>query len=350
VLKLMPPFVAAFSGEFAAPEGASVYGEIGQSLLAAAGLPWRFLAESPATLLPEHLAGLDGLVISTPRVTRDTFAGGPPRLAVIARCGVGFDKVDLDACTAADVALINAPLALATPTAAAGLMYMLVLAKQLLPLDALVRQGRWQERDAVLGSELTGKTLGIVGLGHSGRELARLAAPFEMRMLAYSPHADPEQARALNVRLASLDEVLRAADFVCLHCRLTRETRGLIGARELALMKPTAYLVNMARGPVVDQEALLRALAERRIAGAGLDVFDPEPLPPGHPLTRLDNVVLSPHWTTGTRDVWRAAGESNCRGLLQAARGALPDHIVNQDVIARTGFQAKLARFRQPGA
>jgi phosphoglycerate dehydrogenase-like enzyme len=346
----MPTFEVAFSGELAAPDGTSVYGEIGQSLLAAARLPWRFLAESPPVLLPEHLAGLDALVISSPRVTRETFSHGAPRLAVIARCGVGYDRVDLDACTAADVALINAPLALATPTAAASLMYMLVLAKQLLPLDALVRQGRWHERDAVLGIELTGKTLGIVGLGHSGRELARLAAPFKMEVLAYSPRADPEQARALGVRLAPLDEVLRAADFLCLHCRLTPETRGLIGARELALMKPTAYLVNMARGPVVDQDALEQALAERRLAGAGLDVFDPEPLPAGHPLTRLDNVVLSPHWTTGTRDVWRAAGESNCRGLLQAARGALPDHIVNPDVIARPGFQAKLARFRSAGS
>ena len=134
---------------------------------------------------------------------------------------------------------------------------------------------------------------------------------------------------------------------MCLHCRLTDETRGLIGARELALMKPTAYLINMARGPVVDHAALVAALTERRIAGAGLDVFHTEPLSADDPITKLENVVLSPHWAAGTRDAFLYAGLTNCEAMLRAARGELPDNIVNREVIARPGFQAKLARFHQ---
>src|SRR5206468_2814741 len=138
---------------------------------------------------------------------------------------------------------------------------------------------------------------GIVGLGHSGRELARLAAPFAMRVVAFSPHADPEEARRLCVRLTTLEELLRDSDFVSLHAKLTPATRGVIGARELSFMKPTAYLVNVARGELVDQSALVEALRSRRIAGAALDVYEEEPLPAGDPLLSLDNAILTPHWS-----------------------------------------------------
>ena len=176
-----------------------------------------------------------------------------------------------------------------------------------------------------MGSEIQGRTLGIVGLGHSGRELARLVAPFAMRILAFSPHADPAAAHSLGVRLTSLEEVLRESDFVSLHCRLTGETRGLIGAAQMALMKPTAYFINVGRGELVDQGALVTALRDRRIAGAGLDVFDVEPLPLGDPLLGLDNVILTPHWSASTWDVWRATGAAMADGMLKAARGERPD-------------------------
>lgn len=341
------PFHLAFTRDFLDDAGALAYGDIGLGLLAAAPhLQHRFLEAYTETITPAQIAGVDGLVLIYPHVTAATFAAGAERLTVIGRCGVGYDRIDVDACTAADVALVNAPEAMRLPTAAGALMFMLVLAKQLWPLDQIVRAGQWERRTAVAGIELSGRTLGIVGLGNTGRELVRLAAPFAMRVLAYSPHADPAVAAALGVRLTTLEEVAREADFLCLHCRLTPETRGLIDARVLSLMKPTAYLINMARGPVVDHAALVTALRERRIAGAGLDVFHTEPLPADDPLLQLDNVVLAPHWVAGTRDVFRSAGEANCRAMLSAARGELPAHIVNREVVDRPGFQRKLARFR----
>ena len=193
---------------------------------------------------------------------------------MIGRSGAGYDKIDLDACTENGVAVFNAPLALNHSTASSALLFMLALAKRLFEQDRLTRQGRWDRQADVLGAEIFGRTLGIVGLGHSGRELVRLVAPFEMKVIAYSPHADREQARSLGVVLTSLPDLLRQADFVSLHCRLTEATRGLITADLLALMKPSAYFINVARGELVDHAALATALRNRKIAGAGLDVFE----------------------------------------------------------------------------
>ena len=343
-----PRFQVAFTRDFLNDTGELAYGDIGLSRLdESPDVEYRFLSESHPVITPEQIAEADGLVTIYGHVTPETFARGAERLTVIGRCGVGYDRIDLTACTLNEVALINAPNAMRLPTASASLTYMLVLSKRLFELDRLTRQGRWDLRGEVQGAEIHGRTLGIVGLGNSGRELARVVAPFHMRVLAYSPHADPFVAHELDVQLVALDTLLREADFICLHCRLTDETRGLIGARELALMKPTAHLINMARGPVVDHAALVAALTERRIAGAGLDVFHAEPLPADDPITTLDNVALSPHWIAGTRDAFLYAGLANCKGLLRAARSELPDNIVNGEVVERPGFQAKLSRFQR---
>jgi phosphoglycerate dehydrogenase-like enzyme len=224
---------------------------------------------------------------------------------------------------------------------------MLALAKRLPQQERITRAGRWDLQTSVMGSELEGRTLGIIGLGHSGRELVRLAAPFAMRVLAYSPHADAAQAEAMGVRLTGLDELLCEADFVSLHCRLTERTRGLLGAAQLARMKPTAYLVNVARGELIDQPALVGALRQGQIAGAALDVFEEEPLPPGDPLLGLDNVILTPHWSASTSDVWAATGRAMAEGMLRAARGQVPQDVVNPEVLDRPGFRAKLARFAE---
>src|SRR5262249_47850536 len=269
----------------------------------------------------------------------DVFAGGAGDLVVIGRSGAGYDKIDVEACTAQDVALFNAPHALNHPTAASALMFMLALAKRLREQDRITRAGRWDLQASVLNHELQHRTLGIVGLGHSGRELVRLVAPFHMRILAYSPHADPVQASALGVKLTGLPDLLRQADFVSLHARLTPQTRRLIGAAEVALMKPTAYFINVARGELVDQAALVAVLRERRIAGAGVDVFEVEPLPASDPRTRLDNVLLTPHWSASSADVWQATGKAMVDGMLRAARGEVPEHVVNKEVLDRPAFQ-----------
>jgi phosphoglycerate dehydrogenase-like enzyme len=222
---------------------------------------------------------------------------------------------------------------------------MLALAKRLPAQDRLVRLGRWDLQPSVMGHEIEGRTLGIVGLGHSGRELVRLVSPFRMRVLAFSPHADPNVASACGVQLTSLEELLSESDFVSLHCSLTQERRGMIAWEQLARMKPSSYFINVARGELVDQRALVTALRERRIAGAALDVFEVEPLPLGDPLLELDNVILSPHWSASTSDVWVATAEAMARGMGRAARGQVPENLVNADVLHSSSFREKIRRF-----
>jgi phosphoglycerate dehydrogenase-like enzyme len=357
-------FRLALTGDFLNQSGNVVHGDAGFSLLRAAPYVERhFIMEHAPQqgdsgywerfysleVTPEQIAGVDALVVLRPWVKRSTFSRGAESLVVIGRSGAGYDKIDLDACTANDVALFNAPKALNHSTASAALLFMLALAKKLPQQERVARAGRWDRQEEVIGGELQGRTLGIVGLGHSGSELAKLVAPFAMRVTAYSPHADPRHADALGIQLTALEAVLRRSDFVSLHCRLTPETRRLIGAEQLAMMKPSAYFVNVARGELVDQGALAETLRNRRIAGAGLDVYEEEPPSSTDPLLGLDNVILTPHWLASTIDVWEATGEAMALGMLRAARGLVPEDVVNTEVLDRPAFQAKLARFAENG-
>jgi phosphoglycerate dehydrogenase-like enzyme len=357
-------FHVAFTGDFLDENGVSAYGDIGLPLLKEPYVQVSFLKDQTPLpgdrgywdrfysleVTPEHIQGANGLVVLRPWVKRGAFQNGAQDLVVIGRSGAGYDKIDVEALTDHDIALFNAPLALNHSTASSALMFMLALAKRLPQQTRIAREGRWDLQAHVMGSELEGRTLGIVGLGHSGRELVRLVAPFSMRVLACSPHADPAQAAASGVRLASLEEVLRASDFVSLHCRLTEQSRKMIGKPELSLLKPSAYFINVARGELVDQAALVEALEEGRIAGAGLDVFEVEPLPPHDPLLQLQNVLLTPHWSASTRDVWQRTGQAMAEGMLRAARGQAPENVVNREVLERNGFRAKLERFGENGA
>jgi phosphoglycerate dehydrogenase-like enzyme len=297
---------------------------------------------------PQHVAAANGLIILRPWVKASAFAQGAGNLVAIGRAGAGYDKIDLAACTANDVVVLNAPDTLTHATASAAFLFMQMLARRVPEHERILRAGRWDLQPQIMGDDLIGQTLGIVGLGNTGRELARLVAPFQMRVLAYSPHADAAQAAALGVTLVpTLDELLCEADFVSLHCRLTEGTRRLIGERELRLLKPKAYFINVARGELVDTEALVRCLRERWIRGAALDVFDIEPLPLTHPLLELDNVILTPHWLPSTRQAVRDTAEEIACGMLRVARGQVPEHVVNPEVLARPGFRAKLARFAE---
>jgi phosphoglycerate dehydrogenase-like enzyme len=356
----MPLFRAALTGDFLNEAGESAYGDVGLARLAS--VPYvrcRFLAEQgpkagdaaywrrlySLEVTAAQVREIDGLVVLRPWVKRSAFAEGAANLVVIGRSGAGYDKIDLEACTENEVAVFNAPLALNHSTASTALLFVLALAKRLPHQERITRAGRWDRQAEAMGSELPGKTLGIIGLGHSGRELVRLVQPFGMRLLAYSPHADASAAAALGVRLTSLAEVMGEADFVSVHARLTPERHGMIGARELALMKPSAYFINVARGELVDQAALAAALRAGSIAGAALDVFAVEPLPLDDPLLGLENVILTPHWSASTREVWEATGQAMAEGMLRAARGEVPENVVNPEVLARPGFREKLARF-----
>lgn len=356
----MPTFQIALTGDFLNDDGLPAYGDIGLGLLD--GVPYvrrHFVQElAPSRddpsywdrlysleVTPEHIAGVNGLIVLRPWVKPSVFAAGADDLVVIGRSGAGYDKIDLTACTEHDVAVFNAPHALNHSTASSALMFMLALAKRLPEQDRVTRAGQWDRQAAVMGSEIECRTLGIVGLGHSGRELVRLVAPFRMRVLAYSPHADPAQAASLGVRLTSLDALLRESDFISLHCRLTAETRRMLCREQLELMKPTAYVLNVARGELIDQAALVDVLRQRRIAGAALDVFEIEPLPADDPLIQLDNVILAPHLSCSTSDIWRATGRAMAEGMLRASCGEVPENVVNREVLERPGFHAKLARF-----
>jgi phosphoglycerate dehydrogenase-like enzyme len=354
-------FRIALTGDFLDPSGASAYGELNiKPLERAAHIESHFLREqSPAAgdetywqrfysleVTPEQVRDVDGLVVLRPWIKRTTLATAES-LTVIGRSGAGYDKIDVSACTEHDIALFNAPLALNHSTGSSALLFMLALAKKLPQQQNATRAGRWDLQAAVMGSEIQGRTLGIIGLGHSGRELVRLAAPFEMDVLAYSPHADAAHAAALGVQLTSLEEVLATADFVSLHVRLTADNHRFFGREQLALMKPTAFFINIARGELVDQPALVDALHRRRIAGAALDVYEHEPLPADDPLLELDNVILTPHWSASTTDVFAATSRAMIGGMLRASFGEVPDNVVNREVLERAGFQAKLARFSE---
>lgn len=310
-----------------------------------AGVSWEFLSEHVAALTPAHAARYDAICVLRPKVTAATVAGPDRRLRLVARTGVGYDNVDVEACTAQGVILTNTPDGVRRPVATTVVLLVLALTHKLLIKDRLTRTGRWAETTQHMGEGLTGKTLGSVGFGNIGREVFRLFAPFGMRHLATSPSATEAQARPLGVQLTDLETLLRESDIVCLNCPLTPRTRHLIDARAIALMKPTAYLVNTARGPVVDEPALYRALAEHRIAGAALDVFEQEPVAPDNPILALDHVIVTPHSICWTDEFFRGNAESAFRAVLAVASGVQPTFVVNRDVLADPR-----ARLRPSGA
>ncbi len=357
----MRVFHVAYTGDFLNEDGASAYGDLHLAALAAAGcVKFHFLAsQSPRRgdaqywqrfysleVTPEDARGVEALVVLRPWIKRPTIEAAN-NLVVVGRSGAGYDKIDVAACTEHDVALFNVPMALNHSTASSALLFMLALAKRLSRHEQLTRTGRWDLQASNMGSEIQGRTLGIIGLGHSGRELARLVAPFEMNVLAYSPHADAARAAGLGVRIVSLESLLSASDFVSLHARLTADNHGLLGREQLALIRPTAYLINVARGELVDQAALVDSLRAGRIAGAALDVYPREPLPLDDPLLQLDSVILTPHWSASTTDVFAATSRAMTAGILRAAHGRAPENVVNREVLDRPGFQAKLARFTE---
>ena len=343
------PYRVGIAREFLSllkPEGDLESAEIGLDMLEGQpGLEVDYLRESPRELAPEHVAGYDALLLlaNVPRLPAESIASGE-RLVHVARFGVGYDNVDLDACTRAGVVVTITPDGVRRAMAGAAMTFMLALSRKLLVKDRLTREGRWAERFGYNGIGLTGRTLGVVGLGNIGRDLLQLAAPFDMRHLAHDPYVDAEEAARLGAELVDLEQLLCASDFVCLACLLNDETHHLINSERLELMKSSAYLINVARGPVVDQAALYEALRERRIAGAGLDVFEHEPIDPDDPILELDNVIVSPHAIGTTDETLLLVGQSACQAVLDVAAGRLPNHVVNRDVLEEPSFTARLAR------
>lgn len=312
---------------------------------AADRLALRFLESGPQTAaVPGNaMRGADALLMLGQYLRAADIETAAETLTLVARAGVGVDKIDTAACTRAGVLLFNAPDALTEGTAAGALALMFAVSRQLVALDRLTREGRWDDRAGHRGREIYGKTLGVVGPGRIGGELIRLCQPFRMRALAYSPRLTPARAAEKGATAVPLDKLMRESDFVAICCPLTEETRGLIGARELALLKREAFLVNVGRGPVIDEAALVAALQARSFAGAGLDVFTNQPLSADDPITRLDNVVLCPHAVCDTYELRAEVLATTVRDLLAIADGGLPHAMVNPEVLDNPRFQAKRA-------
>ena len=273
---------------------------------------------SETELLP--LVGtIDGAICGDDQFTERVLRGAP-RLKVLSKWGTGIDSIDARAAAQLGVRVCNTPDAFTDPVADTALGYVLCFARRLPWMDRDVRRGLWAKPDAVSLSECT---LGVIGVGHIGRAVVRRARAFGMTVVGTDPVPVPASFVAeTGLTLMPLRALLAAADFVSLHCDLNPTSFHLIGRTELALMRPSAYLINTARGPVVDEPALVQALGERRIAGAALDVFEVEPLPADSPLRTLDNCLLAPHNANSSRAAWQRVHEAAIANLLRALREA----------------------------
>ena len=256
-----------------------------------------------------------------------------PNLLVVSSNGAGFDPVDVDACTAAGVLVVNQSGGNANSVAEHALGMLLTLSKRILEADRVLRRERDVNRNALIGNEAQGKTIGIVGLGNVGRRIAELCKGLlHMNVIAYDPYLTAEEMAARGGAKVELDDLLRRSDFVSISCPLTKESRGMIGAREFSLMQPHAFFITTARGFIHDEAALEDALRDRRIAGAGLDVWAKEPPPPDHPLLQFDNVLASPHTAGVTREARMNMGKIAAEQLLDALDGKRPPRIINPEV------------------
>jgi len=339
----------AFTSAFLRPDGSPAFdGYDISALKARQGVDIRYLPLL-SRIGAAELMDVDVLITSTGEARIDC-SGLPAdgRLALIARAGAGYDDVDMSSCAASHVAVAIASEAVRRPTAVAALTLMLAVATRLIDKHRITLQAarEWSRLPDYLSSDLTGKTLGIVGLGSIGGELARLVAPLQMRLIAHDPYVKPEIASALGVALVGLEDLLRQADVVSLHVPLTEANHHLMNAERLALMKPTAFLINTARGKVVDQRALTECLRERRIARAGLDVFEKEPPDADDPLLKLDNVVFSAHALNWTDSLNARLAETNLKAVFAVAEGMVPSGVVNTEVLKSKGWLAKLSRLR----
>lgn len=335
------PFRVGITPDFT-PQAAACLEKALEELLSS--LVWEYMPDTGPAASPEVLDRYDAVIALGLRFPAESLQG-LRRLAVIARWGVGYERIDVEACTRNGVLVAITPEAVRRPVAEGILAFILALAKNLPTLDRLCRSGRWRQ-EVPWGWNVQGKTLGSVGAGNIARELFRLARAVGFgRLLACDPYA---AAFPEGVEPVDLEALLRESDFVTINCPLTQETRGLIGARQLDLMKATAFLINTARGPIVQQQALVDALQRRRIAGAALDVFEMEPVAPDDPILSLENVIVTPHAVAWTQELFRDNSLYACRNVLRVSQGQVPETVVNGDVLERPAGQARLARWRTP--
>jgi glyoxylate reductase len=283
--------------------------------------------------LASELMQVDGALVSGKRRLANELLDAAERLSVISNFGVGYDNVDVGHATSLGILICNTPGVLDGAVADLTFGLMIGLARRLPQNEEHLRSGAWKAGLVpALGSDIRGKTLGIIGLGRVGMLVAKTAQAFDMKIIYFNPSPNP-LAQGLGIQHRERESVFREADFLSVHLRLDALTRRSIGERELGLMKPTAFLINTSRGAVVDQDALVQSLRAREIAGAGLDVMDPEPLAPDHPLCRLENVILLPHVGSATTETRMAMAAMAIRNLIAGVTGGTPEALVNPEVL-----------------
>ncbi len=284
--------------------------------------------------LQRHLPSADGLLTLLTVKVDAKLLNKAANLRVVSQMAVGVDNIDLNACTQRGIPVGHTPGVLTDATADLAMLLLLATARRLLETNRDAREGRWGtwQPERWLGADLAGKTLGIVGMGAIGQATARRAKAFGMNIVYTNRSSKPDAAREFDATRLRLDELLTVSDFVSLHTPLSAETRHLIDAAALAQMKPTAILINTARGPVVDTDALVAALRAGQIRAAGLDVTDPEPLPPNHALWSLDNCVIAPHIGSATENTRRKMAQLAVTNLLAGLRGERLPHCANPTV------------------
>ncbi len=342
----MSAYRVALSGDFKKADGSPTFPDFDLTPLKTAPNVEMVFLDNANPLKAEQLEDFDALILLAHRFDA-TSVPKSGRLAVVARFGVGYDTVDVPACTANDIALVITPDGVRRPVAVSIITFILALTGKMMIKDKLARMGPpgFAARGEHMGVGLVGKTLASLGVGNIGAEMFRLAKPFDMKFIAHDPYADKTVAAELGIELVSIEELFRRADILTVNCPLTKDTHHIVNAERLALMKPTAYFINTARGPIVDQKALTKVLQEKKIAGAGLDVFEQEPTDPDDPLLKLDNIIAAPHALCWTDQCFAGNGAADVKAVLDVMKGQVPRGVVNREVLDSDKFKAKLAGF-----
>lgn len=326
-------FTVGLTRDFLTEEGKLTYKSIGLEILDNhPEIEYEFLPRHQSPMIPELLQGYDAIISLTPAYNQESFRG-VEKLKAICRFGVGYDMVNLEACTDANVMLTITRGAVNHSVAEATIMWMLTLSHKTLIKDQLVRQGKWAKRSKFMGSEIRGHTIGIIGLGGIGGKIVEMLTPFQpAKIIAFDPYTDAEKANSLGVELVELNALMKTADFISVNCPLTDETRDMIKKEQLSLCKPTAYIINTARGGIINYHALLEILKNKAIAGYATDVFDQEPPDTNDPLLQMENVIVAPHAIAWTDELFETIGRMACQQVVQIYKGEKPDHLINEKV------------------
>lgn len=337
-------FRVGLSSDLAGEKSQFSWGEI--SIETLSPLEWEFLPQAEKNFRPENFAGVQAVAFAGPGVDADSFAAPKESPLILARFGVGYDNIDLNSCTRAGTVLTITPDGSQKPVATAALTLLLSTMHNLVAKDQLARRHGWSERLQGLGRGLNGKTIATIGLGNIATEFFRLLTPFDVKRISFDPWKTQAEADLHNVTLVDLDELFSQADAVVVMAILTPETEHLVSAQRFNQMKESAVLINVSRGPIVDEQALIDALTSHTIAAAGLDVFETEPPALDNPLFALPNVTLAPHNIAWTDELALGMGKSAFSSIKSISKGEIPRYVVNKDVLETEQFKAKIERFR----